>query len=267
MIRHHALLQVRALAIVLTACAAIHVFAAAPPVPFVGTWLVAQVAADRQDPQNWVFKPQDPRLLNRVMTISVDGRLDFNLTTEACSRVAWAAQPPSRLSALAAHTFVRGGGRKAPTLADFNLKFADSPVTPWAARCPADPGSKDKPAAWGNAAWFTMLDATRLGVAYDSDTVLVLERIPPGAPVRSSFACAGAKSPTEVAICGSQALAGYDRSIADLYPRVLQKANTTKRAAIEQEQQAWLKTRDACKADNVCIANSMADRLGLLVQE
>jgi len=266
MTQHH----YRAIATLLMVCATLRVSTAAPPLAFVDTWLVTQVAADRQDPQNGVFKPQDPRLLNRVMTVGSDGRLDFNLTTEACSLVTWAPQPPSRLSALVAKTFPRGprgSGRKAPTLADFDLKFADSTVKPYVALCLADPAARDKPASWGNAAWFTMLDAARMGVAYDSDTVLVLERIPAGTPVRPSFACAGAKSPTEAAICGSQALAGYDRSIADLYPRVLQKADARTRPAIEQEQQAWLKTRDACKADNVCIANSMADRLGLLMQE
>ena len=267
MIEQHRLLHARAFAVLVAACTMLPVLAAAPAAPFAGTWLVIQVAADRQDPQNWVFKPQDPRLLNRVMTIGSDGRLDFNLTTEACDHVAWAPRSPSRLSALTALTFARGPGRKAPSLADFDLKFADPTVKPWVARCPADPGSKDRPASWGHAAWFAMLDATRLGVAYDSDTVLVLDKLPPGTPVRPSFACTGARSATETAICGSQALAGYDRSIADVYARVVQKADAGKRAPLEQEQKAWLKTRDACNADNVCLSNSMADRLGLLVQQ
>jgi uncharacterized protein len=111
-----------------------------------------------------------------------------------------------------------------------------------------------------------MLDASHLGVAYDSDTVLVLERLAPGAPVRPSFDCAKAASPAETSICSSQALAGYDRSIASVYGRLLADADAAARPKLEQDQRAWLATREACKADERCLADNMADRLDLLVQ-
>jgi len=251
---------------------AVAVFAASPaavasPVAFAGDWVVTQVAVDQADPQNWVFKPQDARLLNRVMALRGDGRLSFNLTSEACDHVAWTAQPRARLSTLVARTFPRGprgSGRKLPTPGDFGLKFADTTLKPFVARCPAT--GHDEPVRWGNAAWFAMLDERHLGVAYDSDTVLVLERIPTGAPARPSFDCAKAASPAETAICASQALAGYDRSIADAYRRALANADAGTRPRLEQEQHAWLATRDACKSDERCLADSMTDRLGLLVQ-
>jgi len=238
---------------------------ATPPAAFSGDWLVTRVAVDQADPQNWVFKPQDARLVDRVMTLDAHGRLSFNVTTEACDRVAWSAQPPARLSALVARTFPRGGGRKPPRLADFDLPVADTPLRPFVARCPA--AGADAPARWGNAAWFAMLDDRHLGVAYDSDTVLVLERIAPGAPVRPSFDCARASGPAETAICASQALAGYDRSIANAYRQALARADAAARPRLEQAQHAWLATRAACGADERCLSDAMVDRLDLLVQQ
>jgi len=243
------------------------VAASEPPAGFAGDWIVTQVAVDRADPQNWVFKPQDDRLLNRVMTVGGGGRLSFNLTAEACDQVTWIRQPRARLSVVVARSFARGprgSGRKRPTPADFGLKFADIPLDPFVARCPA--AGHDAPARWGNAAWFAMLDASHLGVAYDSDTVLVLERLAAGAPVRPSFDCAKAASPAETSICSSQSLAGYDRSIAAVYRRLLADADAATRPKLEQEQRAWLATREACKSDERCLTDNMVDRLGLLVQ-
>lgn len=187
------------------------------------------------------------------------------LSTQDCDQVRWRARRPERLSTLVAHASSRGLHlSEPPTLRDFGLKFANATLQPFEALCPAK--GDDEPVRWGNAAWFAMLDPKHLGVAYDSDTVLVLERILPGAPVRPSFDCAKATSASETAICASQALAGYDRSVEETYQRVLAKTDAATRLKLEHGQRDYLAERDACKSDDHCLADTMSDRLGLLVQ-
>lgn len=65
---------------VLVAAGLLHtlVTMAATPVAFRGDWLVTQVAVDQVEPRSWVFRIQDPFLLNRVMTL--DAAVDWRST-------------------------------------------------------------------------------------------------------------------------------------------------------------------------------------------
>ncbi len=240
---------------------------AAAPYP-TGAWIVRQVAVDDQDERNAVFKKDDPRLVDRIMRIGTDGALDFNRTAEACGKVEWKALPKLKLSRLVAQTFRRlpeYGRPRTPTLSDFGLQVHDQSVAPLQAICHAGDGNT-APAPWGHTPWFVSLGDAKLAVAYDGAGVLLLDALPPTAPVRPSFDCQRAGSPAEKAICSSQELAGFDRSVARVYASVLQEADDRRRAPIIQEQQAWLKSRDACEANVECLQDSMNRRLGLLVQ-
>ncbi len=158
-----------------------------------------QVAVDDQDARNAIVKRDDPRLVDRVMRIGSDGSLDLNRTAENCGKVEWKALPKLKLSRLMARTFKRlpeDGRPRTPTLSDFGLPVHDQEVIPFQAVCHAGDGNA-APAPWGHAPWFVSLGNAKLAVAYDGAGVLLLDALPPTAPVLPSFDCQSAGSPTK----------------------------------------------------------------------
>ncbi len=237
--------------------------AAPPPAALQGDWEVAQVGVDENDQPHWRYEPGDPRLVGRALTIGAHGELSFDFGKSPCPSVDWVARPPAKLSDLVGRTFPRPPGAdlpRLPALADFGLPLDDRQVVALDADCPGAP-----PARW-NRAWFASLGVDKMVVAYDGDLLLVLARVARGAAPVASFACSAARTPTEKAICGSRALAGYDRSLAAAWRRAL-KRHADDKAAFEQAQRAWLATRDACGGDAACISDRLQERLDVLMQD
>ena len=234
---------------------------ATPPAALQGDWEVTQVGVDENDQPHWRYEPGDPRLVGRALAIGAHGELSFDFGKSPCERVDWVARPPAKLSALVGKTFARPPGGvlpQAPALADFGLPLDDRQVVALDADCPG--------AARWNRAWFASLGADRMAVAYDGDLLLVLSRVRRGAAPVASFACSAAGTPTEKAICGSRALAGYDRSLAAAYRRGLKRHDDDK-PAYEKAQRDWLATRNACGADAACISDRLQERLDVLMQD
>ena len=241
-----------------------HVHAAGtPPAALQGDWEVTQVGVDENDQPHWRYEPGDPRLVGRALTIGAHGELSFDFGKSPCQAVDWLARPPAKLSTIVGKTFPRPPGGdlpRLPALDDFGLKLDDRPVVALDANCAGTP-----PARW-NRAWFASLGADRMVVAYDGDLLLVLTKVERAAPPVASFACSAARTPTEKAICGSRALAGYDRSLAAAWRRGLQRHDDDK-AAFEKTQHDWLLTRNACGADAACISDRLQERLDVLMQD
>jgi uncharacterized protein YecT (DUF1311 family) len=238
----------------------------APP-SLQGHWEVIQVAVDEADQPHWRYEPGDPRLLGRLLSITADGAVAFDFGKSPCSPVDWVARPAAPLAALVGKSFPRpaqADRRKTPTLQDFGLATGDKTVIAYDATCPASSKTGTSPAHW-NQAWFAALGTDRLIAAYGGDTVLLVGRADP-THVAPSFSCKAAASPTEKAICGSPALAGYDRSVAAAYRRSLQR-HADDKSTVENGQREWLATRNACKSDTSCISDRLQERLDLLMQD
>ena len=237
--------------------------ASAPPVALQGDWEVTQVGVDENDQPHWRYEPGDPRLVGRALAIGARGELSFDFGKSPCQAVDWVARPSAKLSMVVGKTFERPPGGdlpRLPPLADFGLELDDRQVVAFDANCAGTP-----PSHW-NRAWFASPGPDRMIVAYDGDLLLVLARVEHGAAPVASFACSAARTPTEKAICGSRALAGYDRSLAAAYRRGLQRHDGDK-AAFEQAQRDWLATRNACGGDATCIAGRLQERLDVLMQD
>ena len=242
--------------------------AAVPPAAIQGHWEVAQVGVDENDQPHWRYEPDDPRLLGRAMEIGAHGELRFDFGKSPCERIDWAVRQPSSLAAMVGKSFARPPGGdlpRRPALADFGLKIADRTVVAFDANCAGATTDGAAPAHW-NRAWFASVGADRMVVAYGGDLLLLMARVDPGAPAIASFDCRAARSPSEKAICSSQRLAGYDRSVAAAYRRDLQR-HADDRQSIEKAQRAWLATRDACGSDAACLSDRLQERLDALMQE
>jgi uncharacterized protein len=83
-------------------------------------------------------------------------------------------------------------------------------------------------------------------------------------PASPSFDCAKASSDVEKLICSDAGLAELDRSLADLYHRVLENTPKGEQKLLKAEQRGWVKGRDDCwKADDLrdCVAGEYRARI------
>jgi len=92
--------------------------------------------------------------------------------------------------------------------------------------------------------------------------IALLAAIVASPAVAASFNCKLAKLPVEIAICGDPTLSSEDEELARQYTPLLDAApDAASLKAIKLEQQGWLKSRNACKADRQCIMGSYRERL------
>jgi hypothetical protein len=246
----------------LAGCGTGNLQAATPPNTLAGTWEVVHVAVDHGDQPHWLYFPEDPRLLGRLVSISAS-ELSIDNDSRVCRSPSITALPKAGLQKFIGQRFPRPpqeGTPMQPTLADFELAIADASVVPEQIGC------SNEASEW-QGAWIVPVAPERLLTNYDnSGFVLVLERRNGPGLIKPSFACAKARSAVEQAICSSATLAGYDRSVAAAYRRALSLAGDES-ADVRQEQTRWLASRNACGSDAACLAKSMRERTAQLMQQ
>jgi hypothetical protein len=246
----------------LAGCGTANVQAATPPAAQAGTCEVVHVAVDQRDQPHWLYLPEDPRLLGRVVSISTSD-LGIDNDSRVCRSPAVTALPKTGLQKFIGQRFPRPpqeGTPEHPTLADFELAIADATVVPEQIGC------SNEASEW-QGAWIVPMSPGRLLTNYDhSGFLLVLERRGASKPIKPSFECAKARSTVEKAICASVTLAGYDRSVAAAYRRALSLAGGES-ADVRVEQTRWLTGRNACGSDAACLARSMRERTDQLMQQ
>jgi len=237
--------------------------AAEPPAGFAGTWDVVRVEVDRADQPHWEVKPQDPALLNRELVISKT-EAHFEPDKEACRQPAWKASAMT-WAELFAKGFRRpeGGGRSTkPSPSDFEFDVPPRDRVTVYTLCP---GKKLKGSdVWLQGEWVVLVSPDTLVMHQDSQILLVFKRRAADAKPQASFPCEKAASPTEKAICGSFALAGWDRSVAAACQEAL-KGNAAP-DKIRAEQKDWLRKRDACGDKASCIDDLLWRRVDDLKQ-
>lgn len=86
----------------------------------------------------------------------------------------------------------------------------------------------------------------------------------PGAAQAASFDCARASAIDEKTICADRILNDLDVKMTTLYDTDGHFMLMGARAALHDDQVAWLKTRRACRADKACIRRSYYARIAVL---
>jgi uncharacterized protein len=81
-----------------------------------------------------------------------------------------------------------------------------------------------------------------------------------------SFSCAGRKSATERAICGSARLASLDRRMSRQYWDLYNALARSDQRALRSDQRTWLANRNACNGDAGCIEVEYLDRINQLAE-
>lgn len=85
-----------------------------------------------------------------------------------------------------------------------------------------------------------------------------------GPAAAASFDCAKAASADEKAVCASCDLAQQDVRMATLYEVLTSLVAMGQRGDIQDRQQAFLKERAACGADEACLTKAYAQRIEVL---
>ncbi|MCL2713599.1 MAG: hypothetical protein FWD68_03130 [Alphaproteobacteria bacterium] len=99
---------------------------------------------------------------------------------------------------------------------------------------------------WTGLVIFTLADG-KFALTWDRDYLLILRRLAPEEPIRASFDCSKAASPTERVICADRNLAGWDRSISDGYERL------DPGMRVGADQRTWFARREGCGSNKTCI--------------
>ncbi|MEM7069792.1 MAG: hypothetical protein AAF478_13010 [Pseudomonadota bacterium] len=82
-------------------------------------------------------------------------------------------------------------------------------------------------------------------------------------PVRAqSFSCANAQIPSELAVCNNENLLIKDERLAALFADIVIRAVGTKKfEEISNRHSEWLKQRNSCKIDFVCLETKYDNRI------
>jgi uncharacterized protein len=77
----------------------------------------------------------------------------------------------------------------------------------------------------------------------------------------ASFNCKKAKLPAEIAVCADPSLSTADEELARQFGPLIEIGGPDDVKAIKKEEDAWLKSRNACASDKQCIARRYQERL------
>ncbi len=94
----------------------------------------------------------------------------------------------------------------------------------------------------------------------------VMPSMPAAANGAPSFDCRRAAAPAEIAICRDPGLAGLDRELAEAFQQAQAAAASGDTADLSAQQRAWMRRRDACGTNVLCLRQTMAGRVAELRQ-
>ena len=80
----------------------------------------------------------------------------------------------------------------------------------------------------------------------------------------ASFDCGRARLPDEKAVCASRQLSEMDVEMSVRYQMLTGLVAMGTRGDMQDEQQAWLKSRKACGGNQSCLLNAYRRRIGTL---
>jgi uncharacterized protein len=98
-------------------------------------------------------------------------------------------------------------------------------------------------------------------------TLALMMLLPPAAANAGDYApidCSKAHAPTEKAICSSYALGQAEARVATLFGIATSLVAMGQRGDINDAQRKWIETRDACGANEPCLASAYDERIRAL---
>ena len=217
-----------------------------------------------------IYMQDDPRLKNRVFFINVS-QLTSDTATGVCRKKnsknimlgKWLA------TTFPAHMFHSSDNFPVRDPADFNVPYSKKTlVSSLGYNC------DDRKEKKINRPVQVTLPNKKLLLTWKGDGVLlILRKIKPGEKIPPSFKCSQNNTETEKAICDSNVLGGWDRSMLEALQKAIRgtpeadnevdhfQLSASQVNDIINFQKKWLIERNKCKDDKACIAQQYNDQV------
>jgi uncharacterized protein YecT (DUF1311 family) len=237
------------------------------PAALVGTWQVTEVHIDTGATRTPRYQVNDPRLTGRLFTIGQDTLTTNTPDEKLCANPHASIKSINAAKLFAASMAGRGSAPETPTPQDYKFQLAGNrPVDAVSVFCDDGLFAKGLGREGGiRGAWMIALPNERLAIRWYDETILVLNRLHENAKPVASFKCDKATTTVEKTICGSVALAAFDRSIGQSYTFAVKQfkdmQNSDGLGRLQTQQKDWLGKRNTCGTDINCLQKSMEDRL------
>ncbi|MBS1002589.1 lysozyme inhibitor LprI family protein [Acetobacter thailandicus] len=158
---------------------------------------------------------------------------------------------------------------------DFNVPYSEATLISAVGYICSDLQEK-----WNNGPKQAILPNKKLLLAWENDGVLlILRKIKPGEKILPSFKCNENNNETEETICSSNALSGWDQSMAEAFRKAIARASRndaqayvfqTKKTKVSDVsnlmkfQNKWLQKRNNCTVDKECITSQYSRQVNTL---
>jgi uncharacterized protein YecT (DUF1311 family) len=236
------------------------------PSAIIGQWQVSAAHVDRLATRTQQYDEGDPRLVGRIFTFSPNA-LENNTADDSDTCPVATVLRLDRNSLFEKSFGERLTGPRFVASDDFGIGYSIAPtVAVVSVSCQGKIWNGGIGAAGGlQGSWIIMQSSDVALMHWYDDTLLTLTRLPASALPNPSFECKAAISKAERTICSSFQLAGFDRSVSLAYHRALtdvqSSGDTSRRQELVQSQVQWLKMRNNCERNEMCLSNAMSARL------
>jgi uncharacterized protein YecT (DUF1311 family) len=230
----------------------------------IGRWIVAEVRINGMEGRRRYYEYNDPSLRWRILNIS-SGSLEGNLPEifSACEPLTVENVKMVADELLKDDMYASWGGAHFKQY-DITIN-GDAEIEVSRFKCGSQYFDESvNSVAEFVGAWFIKL-GDKLAMRWYDNTILILDKLPLQASVRPTFDCARKLNETEQAICGSDALSGYDKSVTTAYGEAIKMFKTEgdeqSLEELRSSQKLWLAERNKCRKNSKCMTSSMIERI------
>jgi len=232
----------------------------AAPVNIEGTaWVVKKAEINTELTRTLQYQYNDDRLVGRVITFN-KGNIEANLPEDTDCQ-----QPEYKESKSTVDGFIKSTIGEADSASaksyelDVNGKENVFVLTP---ECHKGTFGDINT---GRNSKLAIISNNKMLINWYDGTILVMAPLDSKEKPKPSFSCSNAKSASEKTICSDYELSSYDKSIDNAWKEAKDLARSSDNQYLSEKvtstQKKWLKERNSCGDDKVCLKNNMKKRL------
>lgn len=241
-----------------------------------GQWQVQKVLIDQQSDNGLPAHYYIPKYLGRIINIT-SASFSMNKPEDAICELPSLHHKPILLSKLIAKSIdSRAYSNNAVRIEDMQLDTLDKKLQASYLFCDGKARAKEygmfAEEDLSNAVWLVKLDKNQIAMSWHDQTILILSPVITGQEIKASFSCNKAGTLVEHKICEDIGLAAFDQSVFLAYRSALNYYKNQSNAeqltsALKKQQRAWLKRRDECKTNQLCLSTTMDKRIDDLIYD
>lgn len=256
------------------ASAASHV--PAPTKILEGEWLVEQVLIDQKADNGLPGHYNIPKYLGRIFTIKPSIFSINKPEDEVCNNPTYEIKNLLLSQVIAKSIESRAFTKGSVLIEDMQLKTNDQRFQFYYLSCDKQQRVKNYGMAaeddLSNVVWLIKLSENKMAISWHDQTILVLSPILQKQEIKASFNCDKAETSLERKICSDLGLALFDQSVSEAYHSNMAYYRSQENASqlitfLKANQRKWLKSRDECKINDICLRTKMDKRIDSLIYD